>query len=259
MSFIMGLILCAAALAVIVMGGGNAAKLFDYKALLFVLAGMLGLIFITNPLAALLKDLRCAAVTLRRSTKKDKLIEQIMKLVQTARHEGILALEGFEDKISDAILKKGIVMITGSADREAIESILTKDAQYSAVLEKTAQEFIERIAVMLPGIGMIGTLVEIVQMLYTYKGPQTLAPGIANALLPVVYAAIIAYLVLMPLASRVKTGSDGRKQLRELSIQGVLAIQSGEPPHIVEQRLSRFADNNAEKQDAKHGENSEPE
>lgn len=248
MSFIIGLVLCVAAL-VIVVTGGNPARLFDYKALLFVLAGTAGIILITSPMASFLKDLRCAVGTLRRSVKPDRLIEQIMELVQTARHEGVLALEGYEDKLKDPILKKGLVLITGSADRETIESILLTDAQYAAGLEKSAQDFIERIAVMSPGIGMIGTLVEIVQMLYTYKGPQTLAPGIANALLPVVYAGIISYLVLMPLASRVKGGSDRQKLQRELAIQGVLAIQSGEPPHIVEQRLLRFAGGGVDKHD----------
>lgn len=249
MSFILGLVLCAAALAVIVMDGGSPSILLDYRALLFVLAGITGLILITSPMASFLKVMRCAAGTLRRGVKPEQLITQIMRLVQTARREGILALEACEVEVNDPILKKGLSLITGSADRETIESILVSDARYSSALEKSAQDFIERIAMMSPGIGMIGTLVEIVQMLYTYKGPQTLAPGIANALLPVVYAGLIAYLILLPLVSRVKAGSDRRKLQRELSIQGILAIQAGEPPHIVEQRLSRFANGTVVKQE----------
>ncbi|HEX2937558.1 MAG TPA: MotA/TolQ/ExbB proton channel family protein [Ruminiclostridium sp.] len=240
MSFIMGLVLCAAAVVAVVSGGGDPAKLIDFKALVFVAIGITGLILITSPMTSFLRDIGCAFAALKKPEKPQKLTKKIMNLVQTARHEGILALEGLESEIKDPILKKGIAMITGSADRETIESILKSDAEFYAEKEKSAQEFIERIAMMSPGIGMLGTLVEIVQMLYTYKGPQTLAPGIAKALLPVVYSGIIAYLLLMPLAARVKSGSEQRKQQRELAIQGVLAIQSGEPPHIVEQRLSRF-------------------
>lgn len=240
MSFFMGLALCAAAILIIVMGGVSPTRLIDYKALIFVLVGIIGLIFIMSPMKSFISNLKSVAKMLRRGIKPEKLIEQILKLVQTARREGILALEGCEKDVNDPTLKKGIALITGSADREAIESILESDGKFFADAEKSAQEFIERIAVMSPGIGMIGTLVEIVQMLYTYKGPQTLAPGIAKALLPVVYSGIVAYLLLMPLAARVKAGSDRLRQQRELAIQGVLAIQSGEPPHIVEQRLSRF-------------------
>ncbi|MFO7160007.1 MAG: MotA/TolQ/ExbB proton channel family protein [[Clostridium] cellulosi] len=240
MSFIMGLALCAAAVLIIVIGGGDPLKLVDYKALAFVLIGITGLIIITSPMKSFIKHLECLKQTLKKGESPDKLIEQIVWLVQTARREGVLALENCEDEVKDPILKKGLVLITGSADRETIESILESDALYYAEREKSVQEFIERISMMSPGIGMIGTLVEIVQMLYTYKGPQTLAPGIAKALIPVVYSGIIAYLLLMPLASRIKSGSERRKQHRELAIQGVLAIQSGEPPSIVEQRLSRF-------------------
>jgi chemotaxis protein MotA len=241
MSFIIGLVLCAAALAAIILGGGNIANLLDGKALLFVVLGTAGLVFITSPMNSIPKTVHNAAGTLRKGQKPDNLIEQIMNFVQTARHSGILALEGSENSVDDPIIKKGLILITGSADRETIKSILANDAKYMTDVEKSAQEFIERIAAMTVGIGMIGTLIKIVQMLYVYKGPQTLAPGIANALLPVVYSGILAYIVLMPLASRVKSGSDRRKLQRELSIQGVLAIQSGEPPYIVEQRLSRFA------------------
>lgn len=242
MSFILGIVLCAAALGVIVMGGGNPAKLLDYNALLLVAAGMAGVMFIICPLPTFIKNLRTAAKVLRGSSGTHKLVDQIMDLVQTARREGVLALEGREDEVNDEILKKGLVLISGSADRETIESILLKEAEHAGQKEKSAQEFIERIAVMLPGIGMIGTLVEIVQMLYTYRGPQMLAPGIARALLPVVYGGIAAYLILMPLASRVRSGADRLRSQRELAIQGVLAIQAGEPPHIAEERLSVYAD-----------------
>lgn len=247
MSFIIGLVLCAAALTAIVLGGGNTANLLDGKALLFVVIGTAGLISITSPMNLIPKTIHNAAEALHKGQKPDRLIAQIMELVQTARRSGVLALEGSENDVSDPIIKKGLILITGSADRETIKNVLASDAKYMTDVEKSAQEFIERIAGMSLGAGMIGTLIEIVQMLYAYKGPQTLAPGIAKALLPVVYSGILAYLVLMPLASRVKSGSDRQKLGRELSIQGVLAIQSGEPPYIVEQRLSRFAGVKSEK------------
>jgi len=242
MSFVLGIVICAAALAVISIGGGNPSRLLDYHALLLVAGGMAGLAFIICPLKEVARNLKTAASAMRKSENNQKLFERIMELVQTARREGVLALDGREDDEKNPILKKGLSLIAGSADRETIESILQKDAQNMAEREKTAQEFIERVAIMLPGIGVLGTLVEIVQMLYTYKGPQTLAPGIARSLLPVVYGGAIAYLVLMPLASRVKSGSDRQKQQRELAIQGVLAIQAGEPPHIAGERLSIFAE-----------------
>lgn len=242
MSFVLGILLCCAALVIIVMDGGSPAKLLDCNALLLIAAGMAGVMFIICPLTVLRQNLSAAAKALHKKVNTQKLIEQIIELVGTARREGILALEGCEDNVREAILKKGLILISNSADRETIENILQSDAKGMCEKEKSAQEFIERIAVMLPGIGMIGTLVEIVQMLYTYKGPQNLAPGIAKALIPVIYGGAAAYLILMPLASRIKSGSDRLKRQRELEIQGVLAIQAGEPPHIAEERLSIYLD-----------------
>jgi chemotaxis protein MotA len=242
MSFLLGLLLCAAAFAFYLFGGADAARLLDTKALLFVTAGTIGAAFITSPMQTLLRDLSCIAQLLGKKKKPEQMIAQIVTLVKTARREGILSLEGLESGISDPILKKGIVLLTGSADRDTVEDILVKDSQYFSAIERSAQEFVERIAFLSPGIGMIATLVELAQMLYTYKGPETLAPGVANALIPVVYAGLIAYLILFPLSSRVKAGSERRRQRRELAIQGVLAIQAGEPPFVVEQRLLRFAD-----------------
>lgn len=242
MSFVLGILLCCAALLVIVMGGGSPAKLLDCNALLLIAGGMAGVMLIVNPMAVLRQNLSTAAKALHKKVNTKKLIGQIMELVGTARHEGILALEGREDDVKEGILKKGLILISNSADRETIENILQSEANDMLEKEKAAQEFVERTAVMLPGIGMIGTLVEIVQMLYTYKGPQMLAPGIAKALIPVIYGGAVAYLVLMPLASRVKSGSERLKRQRELEIQGVLAIQAGEPPHIAEQRLSIYID-----------------
>ena len=242
MSFLLGLLLCGAAFAVYFIGGADAARLLDTKALLFVTLGTIGAAFITSPMQTLFRDLACIAKLLRKKAKTEQLIGQIVTLVKAARREGVLSLEGHENEIGEPILKKGIVLLTGSADRETVEDILVKDSQYSSAVEKSAQEFVERIAFLSPGIGMIATLVELAQMLYTYKGPQTLAPGVANALIPVVYAGLIAYLILFPLSSRVKAGSEKLRQRRELAIQGVLAIQAGEPPFVVEQRLLRFAD-----------------
>lgn len=247
MSFVLGLVLCAAALSVIVMAGGNPLILFDWKALLFVVAGIIGITFITSPATSFFNRIKWAAKAMSRPQKPETLVDGIMDIVQVARREGILALESKESEVSDPIIKKGLGLITGSAERDTIEKILQSDADYAASMEKSSQDFVERIAVMSPGIGMLGTLVEIIQMLYTYKGPSTLAPGIANALLPVLYSGIIAYIILMPIVSRIKSGSQKHEITRQLSINGVLAIQSGEPPYIVRQSLSRYITSKEEK------------
>lgn len=241
MSFVLGLAVCAAALALIILSGVDPSMLFSWKALVFVAAGIIGLTLITSPLTSLFKQFAWAAKTIRRPADPGVLIDKIMELVRLARKDGILALESKEAEVADPYLKKGLALITGSADRESIESILSDDSAFESSMEKSSHDFVEKIAVMTPVIGMLGTLVEIVQMFYTYKGPSTLAPGIANALLPAVYSGLIAYLFIMPLVSRIKSGAQKHRLQRELAIKGVLAIQSGETPFIVRESLSRYA------------------
>lgn len=243
MSFIMGLVVLGFLIAIIALRGGNPAMLLDYKAMLLVAGGTLGSMLLTFPLADFRRELSVIFRLLRAAPKPKKLIDQISQLAQKARKNGILALEGSEKEVSDPILQKGLLLITGSADHAAVEGILQKESENLERQEKSAQDFFDRLSILAPGIGMVGTLIEIVQMLYAYKGPQQLAPEIGKALLPIVYAALLSYIVFMPLAARVKVGAERHRMLRELAVEGVLAIQAGEPPHLVEQRLAVFLPN----------------
>lgn len=240
MSFILGILVCGAALAIVLTHGGSPMLLFDARALMLVTVGSLGMMFVISPFKVLCKHVRTVVGIITNHDNVQKLIPQIMELVSVARKNGVLALEGREGKVDNVILKKGLILISSSADRESIGSILEEQAGFFKQEEKEALEFVERLEIMSPVIGMLGTLLEIVQMLFAYKGPQTFAPGVARALLPFVYGAIIAYLIIMPLASRIKSGSGKLAQLRELAIMGVMAIQAGEPPYIVEERLNVF-------------------
>lgn len=240
MSFLFGFALCALAVALLALHGGSAGVLWSPPALGLALLGMAGFCLLTTPLPVLRANLKAARRALRTRVDFGGMSEYLLALVQTARREGVLAIEGRSDGTKDPLLKAGLDLVAGSADRETILSVLGGQAKEAAEEEKAAGDFLERLAAILPGIGVLGTLVELVQMFYTYKGPQTLAPGLAKALLPVAYSACAAYLFLMPLSARVRAGSAKLKRYREEILQGVLAIQAGEAPFIARQRLAVY-------------------
>lgn len=240
MSFLLGLALSGFALVILAIRGGNTAMLLDPVALLLVLGGTFGSLLIITPLSSLLDKIIIIKHTLGPSDKPEKLLKEITIIAQIARKNGILALDSMEVEIKNSILKRGINLILDSADAIMVRSILEKESSYISEKEKSAQELIERLAVFAPGIGMVGTLVKIAIMLSVYKNAQTIAPQIAHSLLPVVYGAVLSYLLLFPFAARIKTGAEKKRALRELSIEGVLAIQAGEPPYLVEQRLEVY-------------------
>jgi len=240
MSFVLGIILCSLAIFMVAIRGGNPAMLFDYNALLLVVCGTFASMLITMPFAAIKDHIRAIKGALRTGTKPKKLTGEILELARVARREGVLALEGREKTVHNHLLRQGLILMFSAADHQIVRSILENEAQCTTRRECSAAEYFERIAIFAPGIGMVGTLIEIVQMLFKYNGPNTLAPQIASSLLPVVYGTLLAYLVLLPLSARIRAGSERHALLRGLCIEGVLAIQAGEPLHIVEERLKVF-------------------
>lgn len=240
MSFLFGLVLSGFVFVVLALRGGNTAMLLDPVALILVFGGTLGSLLIITPISSLTYKIIIIKKTLGASEKPEKLLKEIMIIAQSARKKGLLSLESMESEIKNATLKKGINLILDSADAITIRSVLEKESSYISEKEKSAQELIERLAVFAPGIGMVGTLVQIVIMLGAYKNAETIAPQIAHSLLPVVYGAVLSYLLLFPLSARIKIGAEKKRAIRELSIEGVLAIQAGEPPFLVEQRLEVY-------------------
>lgn len=240
MFLLAGVAISGYVLVLLILRGGNPSMLLDIHALILILGGTFGSLLVICPPASLISTLSVIVRTLRPTQKDEELLTQITELAQTARRGGILALEGREREIRDPGLKKGIMLLLESADPAAIRSILEKETECISNSEKSAQDLLERLAAFAPGIGMVGTLVEIVMMLDRFSGMQSLAPQIAHSLLPVVYGAVFSYLLLYPIASRVKTSAEKKRKTRQLCIEGVLAIQGGEPPHLVEERLKAF-------------------
>ncbi|MFT8887923.1 MAG: MotA/TolQ/ExbB proton channel family protein [Ethanoligenens sp.] len=236
MSFVISFFCCVLLFGVFVLGGGNPALLFDWRSVLLVVGGVAALSVMSFPAGALGARLRDAARTMRR-TNGEKLEEELISLAMLAREKGMLALEDAESRIANALVREGVLLISGAASQETVCAVLQKQADGQKIGEQAAQELFERMAYLAMGIGAAGTLLKIVLMLHRYTGPQTLAPGIAGALLPVAYGALLAYVVFLPLAARVRTGSIRQQSLRQAAMEGILAVQAGESMFVVQERL----------------------
>lgn len=213
----------------------------DPGALALVVGCTVASFFIICPFSALGETISVTFRTLRSTKSMRRLYEQVVGLATVARQKGILGLEGYESRIKNKILKKGLILLLESVDPETLRRILESDSARMSEKERSAQEIFERLAFFSPGIGMVGTLVRIVQMLNRFKNMQVIAPQIAHALLPMVYGAVMSYLLLFPIAARIKCNAARRKAARNFLIEGVLAIQAGEPPRLIEQRFESLS------------------
>lgn len=238
MSFILGILIGAAVLVSLVMQGGNAPLLMDQWSLLLVCGCTAASFLVICPFTSLRDVAGVAGHALFRRRSARPLLREVTELAAVARHSGVLGLEGRAGNVRDPLLKRGLELLLESADPAALRTILENDAERRRTEERTAQEVFERMAVFSPGIGMVGTLVQVVRMLGHFTVAQSIAPQIAHALLPLLYGGVLSYLLLFPLAARIRISAARQQAVRQFVIESVLALQAGEPPRMIEQRFN---------------------
>lgn len=246
MSFVAGLLCCAVLLGAFVSGGGNPALLFDWHSILLVAGGTMALGFMSFPGGAFWGRLGDAAHAMHKENEK-ALEEELLSLARLAREKGVLALEEAESRVSDALVKEGLLLISGAASQETVRSVLQTQADGYRKQEQAAHDLLERMGYLAIGLGIVGTLIQAIFMLRRYTGPQMFASGLAGVLLPVAYGVLLAYMVLFPLAARVRAGSARQESLRKAAVEGVLAVQAGESLFVVQERLQTILHPSAKK------------
>jgi chemotaxis protein MotA len=165
------------------------------------------------------------------------LIAQLVKYAEIARRDGILALENHTAKMDDPFLVSGIQMAVDGTDPEMIEAILTSELESVEARHSEGKAIFDSMAKYAPAFGMIGTLVGLVIMLKNMNDPATIGPAMAVALLTTFYGAVVSNLIAGPLGEKLARRSKEELALKMIVIRGVMAIQSGDNPRIVEQKL----------------------
>jgi len=166
------------------------------------------------------------------------LIEEAVQLADVARKNGLLALEGQE--IGNDFLKQGINLCVDGHDPALVQKMLTKDIDLTIERHEVGQGMFKRMAVMAPAMGMIGTLIGLVQMLANMSDPASIGPAMAIALLTTLYGAIIANAFAQPLADKLARASQMEKTNKSLILETISGIQEGMNPRVLEQMLSTY-------------------
>jgi chemotaxis protein MotA len=227
-------------LAAILIGGG-VGIFVDIPSLLIVVGGTIGAGLINYPLKLMLNAFKVAkhAILFKVPSPNDR-IKQMVDFANKARREGALALEGELGQVEDKFMKDGIQLIVDGQEPAAIESILNTELDYLRDRHSKGAEIFTTLSAFAPALGLIGTLIGLVQMLQNMSDPSKIGPSMAVALLTTFYGAILANLIFTPIAGKLRTRSTEETLLRELTLTGVLCIASGDNPRIVEQKLKAF-------------------
>lgn len=170
----------------------------------------------------------------------EKLIDTFVSLSTTARKEGLLSLEKELNEINEPFIEKGITLAIDGLEPELIKEIMMAEVIAMEERHTKGRQIIEKAGEMAPAWGMIGTIVGLVLMLQTLNEPETLGPKMAVALVTTFYGAVMANLVFIPIAGKLENQSEEEIFLKQIVIEGVLGVQSGQNPKILEEKLRVF-------------------
>ncbi|MEM7260802.1 MAG: MotA/TolQ/ExbB proton channel family protein [Planctomycetota bacterium] len=217
------------------------SSFIDYPSMLIVIGGGVSATLMSLPLARFMtlpKVLLKSVFSGKDSTVS--LIRDMVRYGEIARRDGILALEGVMDEIEDEFLARGVQLAVDGNDPEDIAETLGQEMNSLADRHAKGKGILDLMGKYAPAFGMIGTLIGLILMLANLDDPSQIAPNMAVALLTTLYGAMLANMVAMPMADKLGVASELEIQRMSIVMEGVISIQSGDNPKIVEQKLELF-------------------
>ena len=223
-------------------GGTSAFGTFiDVASVAITFGGSLSSTLGSFKLADFINGLKSISLAFKEtSTNPSEIIKSIIDLSNIGRKDGLLALEEAANGIEDDFLKKGVLLIVDGTDPELVRAILETDMMCLEDRHKNVISFWEKWAEMGPAWGMIGTLIGLVNMLNKLDDPSSIGPQMAVALITTLYGSLIANWLCNPVAAKLKVNNDLEVIKRQITIEGLLSIQAGENPRVIEEKLKSF-------------------
>lgn len=238
---LIGLVMGVLLLATAMLSKESVGTFVDPPSVAIVLGGTLATLLISFPLKKALNLIRVTKNAFFAETQEARtLISDLVKYAEIARRDGILSLENMTETIQDQFIVKGIQMAVDGTDPELIEQILEGELDSLAERHGEGCRLFETMGKYAPAFGMIGTLVGLIIMLKNMEDTSKIGAGMAVALITTLYGAVAANLVFLPIADKLRNRSKGEMMMKQIIIKGVMAIQSGDNPRIVEQKLKTF-------------------
>lgn len=241
---IIGLVVCLAMvfLGIATSGGLSTIPNFiDVPSLAITFGGAFAAVLASMKLNEFVSGMKSFTLILKMPTiNTAEMIQKIIDLSNVARKEGLLSLEEAAGDLDDDFLKKGILLIVDGTDPELVRAIMETELASMEGRHKEKIGFWESVAAMGPAWGMIGTLVGLVNMLQNMDDPSSIGPSMATALITTLYGSLLANWICTPVANKLKSNNSAEVMLKEIMIEGLLSIQAGENPRVIEEKLKSF-------------------
>jgi chemotaxis protein MotA len=239
---VLGLIVGLAALGIgIVWSEGIFGQFLSPSSVFITIVGSFCALLVANPLSRVLGMLRYFRLALRvPSHEEERIISQLVTFSEKARREGLLALEDDLEEVEDEFLRKGIQLVVDGTDPDIIKNILYNELNQVQSRHQLGINIFDDWSKLAPAFGMIGTLIGLIIMLAKIEDKSAIGIGMSTALITTLYGAILAYLVFMPVKRKLEDRDNAETLVKEIMIEGILSIQSGDNPRILEEKLLCF-------------------
>ncbi len=237
---LIGLIAAFGLMLMAILQGGGLGMFIDVASILIVFGGTAGVALVNFPLSDVLSAVNVAKKAFLFKETNTNLLEQLMEFANKARKEGILSLQGSIDTIDDEFLVKALQMAVDGQEPDDLKGMLNTEIDYIQQRHALGVSIFESLGGISPAMGMVGTLIGLVQMLQNMSDPSSIGPAMAVALLTTFYGAVLANVIFLPIAGKLKTRSKTELLQKTIIVEGMGSILSGENPRVMEQKLHAF-------------------
>ena len=248
---IIGLILgIGAVLGGQVIEGGSIRSIMQMAAAIIVFGGTFGAVFISFPFHDVIGGLKGVKSIIKEPPQNPyQLITQITSYANKARKEGILSLEKEARNVEEPFLKKALTMAVDGVEPNAMREAMETELEYINEQGKTSSKIFKTAGGYAPTIGILGAVLGLIHVMENLNDPSKLGSGIATAFIATVYGVGSANLLFLPIATKLEVRHRHEMILKEMILEGVVAVSTGENPRLIEEKLTSFL---SEKEKALH-------
>lgn len=221
--------------------GGNIGAYFDVPSLMITIGGAIGATVISNPSDRLKAMGGCLrTVFMFQPPDLVGMVQMIVSFAEKARREGLLSLEADVAEVDSEFMRKAIQLVVDGTDPELVRAILDTEIGVFEDRHSANKAVWDNLTEFAPSFGMIGTLIGLIAMLGNLQDVNALGPGMAVALITTMYGSMMANMLCSPISKKLAARSAQEVKSMELMVEGILAIQAGENPRIVEEKLKVY-------------------
>lgn len=169
-------------------------------------------------------------------------VEEFVELSTMARREGLLSLDRKLEELNDPFIKKGILLTVDGLEADVIKEILMAEVIAIEERKKVGRIVLDKAGELAPAWGMIGTLIGLILMLRNLEDPKTIGPSMALALITTFYGAVLANFIFIPMSGKIMNRTENEMFIKQIMIEGILGVQSGQNPKLLREKLEAFID-----------------